>query len=52
MSMFGTTQGSFQNPPEHKPIIAPEPSGAVPGKGVLMEPVKTGTISPAANKLK
>lgn len=52
MSMFGTSQGSFKPPMEHKPIVAPEPSGATPPKGVVMKPVKTGTIKPSANKIK
>lgn len=52
MSMFGTSQGSFQTPPEHKPIVAPEPSGATPAKGILAEPQKTGQIKPSANKIK
>jgi len=52
MSMFGTSQGSFQTPPEHKPIVAPEPSGATPPKGVLMQPEKTQTIKPSAVKIK
>ena len=52
MSMFGTTQGSFQNPSEHSPIVAPEPSGATPPAGVVMKPEKTGTIKPSAVKIK
>lgn len=52
MSMFGTSQGSFQNPVEHKPIVSVKATGSAPGKSEMSTPVKTQTIKPSSNKLK
>jgi hypothetical protein len=52
MAMFGTTQGTFLAPKEHAPIVAPEPSGSTPPKGVVAQPEKTKTVSPSGNKIK
>lgn len=52
MAMFGTTQGAFQAPKEHAPIIAPEPSGATPPNGILAQPEKTKTVTPSTIKIK
>lgn len=52
MAMFGTSQGAFQPPKEHKPIIAPAPTGATPPAGVVTQPEKTKTVAPSAIKIK